>query len=303
MDGLIKEGQQLPEKFTKSERILPGSDGWLSPKGNYYEAESKEHDEAADWIIMNDLSEASRNRSETIDLECQKRSGLLSRPFLLKNRWILINGSIFRTDDALNYTTKQLEMLAEAGIPVIGAYDGSKEFSTEETLKWVNSVVKRVNDSLVSGDFMVFNSNIFKYEKTKIEDLDEFWDEIDRSGYKTIEDFAKDPFHTEFGDFGHVRFINVRDSITEGYTDEIVFDKSMETYTIRLIELESGEKIAVEYTFHHHDRDSGNEDHLNIYVVDDFSFREKIKKYLSAGSDLVIKTEPQINGEYFRTFI
>lgn len=299
--------QKETEKFVKSEKILPGSGGWLSPGGNYYPTKSTEHDEAAEWIIENNLSEIP-NREQMrgyrrTDSEFREKSGLNPRQFLNKKRWILINGPIFRTFDALNYTTKQLEMLAEAGIPVIGVYDGSKEFSTEETLKWVGDVVRRVNESLVNGDFTTWKPEKLAFEKGKIVNLDEYWGEIHRSGYKIIEDFAKDPFHTEFGDFGRIHFTDVRDRITEGYKDEIVFDKDRETYTIRLIELESGEKIAVEYTFHHHDRDSGNEEHMNIYVVDDFTFKDKIKKYLSAGSQLVIKTEPQFKGEYFRKIV
>lgn len=300
--------QKETEKFVKSEKILPGSDGWLSPKGSFYQAKSTEHNIAADWIVENNLCEISkgstwRGHQLPTDLELREKSGLDSRPFLDDNRWILINGPIFRTFDALNYTTKQLEMLAEAGIPVIGVYDGSKEFSTEETLKWVSDVVRRVNESLVNGDFTTWKPEKLAFEKEKIVNVDEYWGEIHRSGYMTIEDFAKDPFHTEFGDFGRIHFTDIRDLITEGYKDEIVFDKSMETYTIRLIELESGEKIAVEYTFHHHDRDSGNEEHMNIYVVDDFSFKDKINKYLSAVSYLKTTTEPQITGEYFRKFI
>lgn len=299
LDNILENGDQREiEKFVKSEKIAPGSDGWLSPKGNYYEVKSTEHNEAADWIIMNDLSEIPRRRYETItDLECQKRSDLPSRPFLLKNRWILMNGPIFRTDDALNYTTKQLKLLAEVGIPVVGVFDGAKEFSSQETLEWVEKTAKNISDFIEGQKNIIALVQTFGGWNRQEVDQARFWENMKDRGFSTLEDFKKDPFHTTFGDFGSISFTDIRDVMSQGYQDEMVFDYGMETYTFRLLKLNSGERICVEYTFHHHDRDWGNEEHMNAYVVDDFTFKEKINKFVGS------KFEPQIKGEYFRRFI
>ena len=293
MDKVIEEAQRS-EKFPKSEKIEQGSDGWLSPEGNYYKVGTTQHDESASFLVSNsfEVQDGERRRfRHSYDREDYDVKN--DREKLKELGWILINGSIFRTDNALNYTTNQLTKLSEAGIPVIGVYDGSKEFSSEETLEWVNKTAVSVSDFIGKQELIVPSW----IEGSRKINLDEYWSEINGRGYNTLEDFKRDPFHTKFGDFGSVRFNNVRDVITKGYKDEIVFDRGMETYTLRLLQLPSGERICVEHTYHHHDRDSGNEDNMNVYVVDNFTFKDKIKKYLST------EISPQIKGDYFKELI
>lgn len=295
LDYILENGDQREiEKFVKSEKIVPGSDGWLSSRGNYYQAKPAEHGEAAEWIIGNNLSEVTRNKHETNDLECFKRSKLLNaRQFLLEKGWILINGRVFHTDNALNFTTMQLRLLTEAGIPVVGAYDGSKEFSSRETLEWIENSSKRIYDFIDKQKI-----ETLKMGERRPANQTEFWIDIRDRGYSTLDDFKKDPFNTTFGDFGVVSFADVRDVLTEGFRDEIVFDQGQETYTLRLIKLVSGERICVEYTFHHHvGHGWGNEEHMNAYVVDNFTFKEKIKKYFKSGIN------SKIHGEYFKDLI
>lgn len=289
MDKLQGIDQKQPEKFFRSEHIELGSDGWLSPSGQFFKADGDQHKILADWIVSNNLSELKKGRRPKDDLQYLEESGLPSREFLRDKGWILINGPVFRTDNALNYTAQQLKLLAEAEVPVIGVYDGSKEFSSQETLNWIKTAVKDVSDFLEGQE-------LFDWSGNKI-NQDELWIDVRNRGYSTLEDFRNNPFHTEFVDFGRVRFTDVRDVLTKGYQDEIVFDQGQETYTLRLIRLDSGERICIEYTFHHHERNSGNEEHMNTYVVDNFTFKDKIKKYLSTGIN------PQINGDYFRKLI
>lgn len=297
MEGNSEKNESQPVTFPKSEKIEPGSDGWLSPSGVFYEANRDQHKESADWIVRSNLSELKGKRGSVGDVKYMERSGLPSTQFLRDNGWILINGPVFRTDNALNYTTPQLTKLAEAGIPVVGAYDGSKEFSSKETLKWVNESAKAVSYFIDTQKPQILIGSWSGYKKVDASQ-EEFWAEIKHRGYPTLEDFKEDPFHTTFGDFGLMKFTDIRDVLTKGYQDEITFDYGMETYVLRLIELHSGEKICVEYTFHHHDGlGSGNEEHMNVYVVDNFTFKEKIKKYLSSG------VEPDVKGEYFRNII
>lgn len=289
MDKFIEEAQH-PERFLKSEKIDRGSDGWLSPKGDYYQCDSSQHDESATYLVGNstEVKEEEKRRfrhsfmSEDYDAK-------VAREKLKEQGWILINGPVFRTDNTLNYTTNQLSKLVEAGIPIVGTYDGSKEFSSKETLGWIKTAVKDISDFLESQKLLGWRGNMINQN--------EFWKDIKDRGYSTLEDFKKDPFHTTFGDFVRVGFTNVRDVLTKGYQDEAVFDYGQETYTLRLIGLDSGERVCIEYTFHHHDRDSGNEEHMNAYVVDNFTFKDKIKKYLSTGIN------PQIKGDYFRKLI
>jgi len=290
MDKLSTEDQRLPEKFSKSDCIEAGSDGWLSPSGMFFKADKGQHKELADWIMGNELSSVR-------DAQRWEQSGLPSTEFLRDKGWILINGPIFHTDNALNYTSRQLALLSEAGIPVVGAYDGSKEFSSQETLEWINRAVKNVSDFIETQEAQVLEWSPNGGYERKAVDQNKFWENIKNRGYSTLEDFKKDAFHTVFGDFGLVSFTGIRDILTKGYQDEIVFDHGMETYTLRLVKLDSGERICVEYTFHHHDRDSGNEEHMNVYVVDNFKFKEKIEKYISSG------VKPQIKGKYFRGLI
>jgi hypothetical protein len=284
------------EMFPKFDKIKPDSGGWLSPSGSYYQAKSSEHDEAANFIVESNLCEIPKRsnlkRYRPTDSELRKKSNLLPRQFLNDKGWILINGPVFRTDNALNYTTKQLELLTEAGIPVVGAFDGSKEFSSRETLEWVRMTAKNVSDYINNHKIQIVENGQFKTVNQ-----DELWRDINDRGYSTLEDFKKDPFRTEFAEFGGVEFADVRDVITKGFEDEIIFDHSMETYTLRLIRLPSGERICVEHTYHHHDRDSGNEDRMNIYVVDDFTFKDKVKRLLSS------KYTPKIKGKYFKRLL
>jgi hypothetical protein len=297
MDKVSNE-EQHQERFPKSDHILLGSDGWLSPSGAFYKASKDQHKEAADWIVSNNLSEIRSNpRRPKSDTQYLEESRLPSPEFLHEKRWILINGPIFHTDDALNYTTRQLELLSEAGIPIVGAYDGSKEFSSKETLEWVNKVVKNISNYLETQEIRVLEfSPEGGYEPIPVNQR-KLWENIKDRGYSTLEDFKKDPFHTTFADFSLMSFPEIRDVLSQGYQDEIVFDQGQESYTIRLIKLNSGERICIEYTFHHHDRDFGNEEHMNIYVIDNFTFKKKIKKFISSGID------PKIKGDYFRNLI
>lgn len=294
MDKVLNEGRQ-PERFPKSDHIELRSDGWLSPSGVFFKAGGDQHKEASDWIVSNNLSELKgRSRASISDLEYMEESGLSSTQFLRDKRWILINGPVFRTDDALNYTTSQLKLLSEAGIPVIGVYDGSREFSSHETVEWVEKVTKRVSD-FIDGqkNKVLIRSSGGGYEPKDVSQI-EFWENVKDQGFSTLEDFKRDPFHTTFGDFGRVSFTDVRDILSQGFHDEIVFDQGQETYTLRLVKLDSGERICIEYTFHHHvGHGSGNEEQMNVYVVDNFRFKDKIKKYVSSG------ISPQITGDYF----
>lgn len=290
---MIDDSQELPkdqEKFVRSEKIEPGSDGWLSPEGAFFKADKDQHGELADWIISKNVSEMNRKFRDW------EESDLPSRQFLVEKGWILINGPIFRTDNALNYTTKQLELLAEVGIPVVGALDGAKEFSSQETLEWVEKAAKNISDFIERQKNIILVQTSGGWNRQEV-DQARFWENMKDRGFSTLEDFKKDPFHTTFRDFGLISFTDIRDVMSQGYQDEMVFDYGMETYTFRLLKLNSGERICVEYTFHHHDRDWGNEEHMSAYVVDDFTFKEKINKFVGS------KFEPQIKGEYFRRFI
>jgi hypothetical protein len=298
MDKIQETGQKQLEKFIVSEKIIPGKDGWLSPSGQFFKADGDQHEILANWIVSNNLSELKKGRRPKDDLQYLEESGLPSREFLRDKGWILLNGQIFRTDNALNYTTKQLELLSEARIPIVGAYDGSKEFSSLETLEWVNLSAKNIANFIETQKNQILKWSPERgYEPTNVSQ-DKFWENIESRGYSTLEDFKRNPFHTIFGDFGRVSFTDVRDVLSQGYHDEIVFDQGQETYTLRLVELGSGEKICIEYTFHHHiGHGSGNEEHMNIYVIDNFIFKDKIKKYISSGIN------PQITGDYFRELI
>lgn len=298
MDKLRSMDKKQLEKFFSSEHIELGSDGWLSPSGQFFKADPDQHKTLADWIVLNNLSELKKGRRSKDDTQYLKESGLPPREFLKDKGWILINGPVFRTDNALNYTTQQLKLLAEAGIPVIGAYDGSKEFSSKETLKWVDEATKRISDFIETRKNKILVWSPKGGYVPKEASQKEFWINLQDRGFSTLDDFKRDPFHTTFGDFGLVSFTDVRDVLSQGYRHEIVFDYDMETYTLRLVELDSGEKICIEYTFHHHiGHGSGNEEHMNVYVVDNFTFKDKIRKYVSSG------VSPKISGEYFRNLI
>ncbi|HKC05142.1 MAG TPA: hypothetical protein VKC54_04710 [Patescibacteria group bacterium] len=297
MDKVLNEGQQ-PEIFQKSDHIELGSDGWLSPSGMFFKAGKNQHKEAAEWIVAKNLSELKEKRKRPInDAQYMENSGLPSIEFLRDKGWILINGPIFRTENALNYTTDQLTKLSEAGIPVVGAYDGSKEFSSQETLEWVGRSAKNISDFIETQKIQILRFSQRDGYKPITVTQDEFWENIRDHGYSTLEDFKRNPFDTIFGEFGRISFTDVRDVLSQGYQDEIVFDRGQETYTLRLIKLSSGERICVEYTYHHHDRDFGNEEHMNVYVVDNFEFKKKLDKYISSGIN------PKIKGDYFRNLI
>ncbi len=308
MEREVNRDIQPRKIFEKSDKIVSGSDGWLSPSGAFYAAVSDEHKELADWIVENNLSEVYQDRfyrehvkSDLNYMNRSRKNYAASTHFLRDEGWILINGPVFRTDNALNYTRRQLEQLAESGIPVVGVYDGSKEFSSQETLEWVDNVVERVSDCVDKyykekqylSDYP-WTKDASSYSYTIPRNEAEHWEDMSSRGYTTLEDFKRKPFKTQFGDLGLVGFEKIKDILSQGFEDEIVFCHEMETYTFRLIRLESGERICVEYKFHHHDRDSGNDEFLNAYVVDNFTFRDKINKYLDSAFNA------KVQGEYFQ---
>ena len=85
-------------------------------------------------------------------------------------------------DNALNYTSRQLTLLSEAGIPIVGAFDGSKEFSSQETLDWVKKASTSISDHINRQKTKVWARSSNGGYDWKVVNQTEFWEEIKNRG-------------------------------------------------------------------------------------------------------------------------
>lgn len=295
MDKLFSEDRRPPEKFPKSDHIDPGSDGWLSPKGDYYKVNSTEHDESSTYLVAN---------SSEVQNEVKRRSGYpyfsltvdyRSMPDRMKLKelgWVLIRGNVLYSDEASNYTPSQLKSITEAGIQIINAFDGSQEYSSDKTLKWANEAIKKLD------------------EVPKIDEIKKIVAEHSNDPYSfeaetltSMEDFRKDPFHTEI----HTESVSSDDDVfsenigegslpaeifnklSEDYSDEMIVFNGRHSYCFRLLDIGDKQKLMAQARIYNHDGLSSDihgavENWISVYVIDEFTLPDKIQRIISHGT-------------------
>ncbi len=144
MNKEIKQGTNAEKEFFVSEKISPGSNGWLSPSGKYFECQPDEHDEAAAYLCDDDHEYIFENRGTThiegITSGYIRRnmSSEVPRLELEAHDWLLINKS-YLSNFPSKITNAQLKMLEESGIPFMVSI-------TQETLDL--SEFKEIGDRL-----------------------------------------------------------------------------------------------------------------------------------------------------------
>lgn len=311
MDRIDKESGLKTEKFVRSEKIEPGSDGWLSPRGDYYKVGTTEHDESADYLIGNsqEVKEEERIRfAHAWDKKDYDEKN--NREKLKQLGWILVRGDILRSEDALNFTASQLKAISEAGIKVVSAFDGSTEYSSDE----VQSIVKKVQTNLDQ-------SKVIQQLYEDIEKGDSPWfSSIREETAVRLANFKEDPFHTtiytaEVYDWHHpkeheVLPMEILDILSKGSSEEMKMFLGRSEYTFRVIDLKTGGKIWVEREEYFHDGLSGGStgdynNYISMFVVDDVLMRKRIADLIESKAG-IYKRPPeitsQIKGGYFEKF-
>lgn len=282
MDKITEGEQNQQEKFPRSEKIEAGSDGWLSPKGDYYKVGTTEHDESAEYIIKNSV-EVKSLEQKVIDSVGQRKS-YDERPYREKLRqlgFVLIRGEILRSEDAPNYTVAQLDAISRVGIKTVSAFDGSVEYHSDRILEKIREIIANLQ-----------NGPIVKYIQTDIDRHKDLpW--IQKIRAKTLDDireFSRNPFNTQihieepFNPETHdIISSRILDLLSVGYTDEVTIELPRLDYTFRVAGL-NGEKLLLQRVRYTHDEFLRTENRISILVVDDLSLKKKFAKLLEKDS-------------------
>ncbi|MDO8341131.1 MAG: hypothetical protein Q7T59_04095 [Candidatus Woesebacteria bacterium] len=290
MDKFIAEGQVKSERFPKTDHVELGSDGWLSPKGDYYKVVTTEHDESASYLI--------NKSSEVKDLEAEDRlpwsyKELNPREKLKRLGFVLVRGPILCSEDVTNFTLNQLTKITESGIQIVSAFEGGVEYPAKEILKKVESVA---NGLLKVGVVLDLRQDLSSLREGKRER--EYDDQFKETTLKDIEKFVKSPLKTEINDyqFGNTKkeyelfATGVFDYLSNGFTDEMEMDLGRSIYKYRVIDLDNC-KLLIQWEEYFHDGLSGGyhgdvNHHISIVVVDGRSVQAKLSKLIKDRSKL-----------------
>lgn len=287
MDKITETNQVPQDRFPPSEKIELGSDGWLSPKGNFYQCGTTEHDESAEYLIENS-AEAKLLEQQVIDSAGERKSydERPDREKLKYLHWVLIRGSVLRSDDALNYTPEQLKKISDAGIKIVSAHGGSKEYSSQELIEKLNSIKTKLEGSSVIREVERQLPKLSSLRKHTIED---------------IHAFINDPLHEsifigEFGDYflnyqegGHeVLPAEVFNILSSGFSEEMTINIGRYIRRFRATNLEDGEKLIVERQEYHHGGQSREtaadiENTISMFVADAYTIRNKFERLIYGG--------------------
>lgn len=312
MDKLINnEVEASLPKFPKSEKIKHGTDGWLSPRGDYYEVGSTQHDESATFLVVNspEVRDGER-RKFTHSYERGDYDDKNDREKLKELGWILIRGKVLRSEDALNFTPAQLRSISEAGIIVISAFDGSTEYSSAE----VQAILKNVFLGLDNSKIIL--SVREDLEKGK---LSPWWTEIRQKTFSDIDRFEENPFHTsiytaEVHDWRHpneheILPSEIFDIMSQGSSEEMKMLLGRSEFYFRVINLETGGKIWVEREKYFHDGLSGGmagdiNNYISMYVIDDVLASERLVNLIKHRRNMLEppKITFQVIDGYFENF-
>jgi len=292
MDKFISEGQVKSERFPKTDHIELGSDGWLSPRGDYYKVLPNQHDESSVFLLQNSI-EVQNLVSQKYDPGYERynfKQKKDNREKLQELGFILIRGPILNTRDALNFTPQQLEAITKSGIRIVSAYDASKEYSSSDLLQ----KIEKIND-------MLFKSEILQEVKENSE-RDGFLPSKRKGTMRNLADFQNDPLHTEinteelFGVFivrqeggEDVLPRELFDILSSDYSDEMEIDIYRDTLYFRVVDLDKGEKLWICWDKHHHQESipmKGDlENNISMLVVDPHSVLEVLNKYIAKADD------------------
>lgn len=294
MDYKTESNLNPQEKFVRSEKIASGSDGWLSPKGNYYKVGTTQHDESADFLVKNTTEVKDEEKRRFRHSFLREDYDIKSSRFKLEELgWVLIRGNVLHSNDALNYSTKQLRLINEAGIKIVSAFDGSKAYSSAHTLEFI----AKVSNEISAGKMVAEARKI-------VASRGEEYSDFEAGTLRDIDSFEKDIFHNEI----HTESVNpdedvlssrhgkdslpaeIFDTLSDGFSEEMFVNNGRYSYCFRLLDIGDKEKLIVQARIYHHDGLSGGmhgavENWISVFVVDEFTLLDKIQKLISKGSD------------------
>ncbi len=293
MDKLLTENQKPPEKFPKIDQIEFGSDGWLSPGGDYYKVETTQHDESAKYIVKNS-DEVKDLEGKMIDNVGQRMSyaGKPYREKLKQLGYILIRGEILRTEEEVNYTPEQLGAISKAGIKIVSAFDGSVEYNPKKILDRVQEVIEKLrNDHEVKSiQFGLDKGGYLPWmQRARAETIEDIG-KLSHNPFKTVvhvDEFYKPEIYDKVPD-------RIFDILSTDYADEMRITVTRSEFTLRLVDL-SGEKLLIQREKYTHDGLGGFlyiENSISMFVIDNLSFGKKLSKLLG-----VKRSNPKIEFE------
>lgn len=309
MDKFIDESSKGQERFPREDRIEFGSDGWLSPKGNYYKTKPDEHDESATYLTSNsdEVKTLVKQTLETWDYH--RYQDLNAREKLEKLGFVLIRGEILRSEDATNFTPEQLKKITEAGIRVISAFDGAVEYPTETILQKVTSIAEGIE----KADVVVnLQGHLNDLESSKVGRA--YDDQFREKTMNDIKRFVRSPLKTTINDNQfwdskgkehEILSSGIFDYLSQGFLDEMEMDLGRSIYKFRVIDFGSC-KLLVQREEYYHDGLSGGmsgdtNNYISMSVVDENSIRQKLSKLIGDRGSLY-KDIPKIktgSGGYF----
>lgn len=276
MDKFQETGQKQPEKFPRSERIELGSDGWLTPYGDFYKCSSKEHNVVADFLVNSTEFNTIKNEKQ-IEFESED-SG---RKQIEKLGYVLIRDNTWHSIDDVSLTSEQLSKMGKARTVVIRAFDGSKEYS---------------QISLNMAD-EIKNSSSYLKAKEKLKTWGEDFAHWEKGTIADVDKFAKDPLkveiHTESVIFEEDEIaekqgekslpVEIFDILSQGYYEEMKVFNGRYKYTFRVVDIGGGEKLMIQRVKYNHDQLSAGEhgaveNWINLFVVNNKTIAKAIEK-------------------------
>lgn len=296
MDKIIRETLPGEERFSKSDHIELGSDGWLSPKGDYYKVRTTEHDESADYLVIHSKEvkelEKAKPRSWNYD-------DLDPREKLRELGYVLIRGEILRSEDVANYTPVQLEKINQAGIRVVSVFEGSLEYPTAEILKKIISIAQ---DLPKAGVVVQLQSDLNGLKAGRRERVYE--DQFREETMRNINDFVRSPLETVITDnqfynpkTHEVLSTGIYDCLSRGYSDEMEMTAGRSVYRFRVVGLRNCKLLIQREEYIHDGVGAGMSGDVNNYismsVVDNRSLKEKLSELISSRNKL-FKDSPKL---------
>lgn len=299
--------------FEKLERILLGSDGWLDPHGAFFPCKSTEHDESAEYLVENlPLVKSLVNSIFKYQSDFEDWKKLNDREKLRRLSFVLINGSILRTEDSANFTPPQLEAIYRAGIVIRSAFDMAVEYSSAKILSKVNEVMKlldnnpvlhRVRKDLENGQYSSWFSG---WLECSMSSLSRFRETPLKTLIKTYE--CDDRHHP---DQHMILPSSIFDDLSIGFDDEMVLVDGRAITTSRVVSF-GGHYLLAEWCMYHHDGLSGGtmgdyNNYLSIKVVDDRSFTDQLRVILDQNQkyykDYPVKITLSHKGDFFERIV
>lgn len=290
MDKIIEVSQNQPEKFPRLEKIELGSDGWLSPKGDYYKVGTTAHDESATFLVTSS-DEVKREEKETFRIfpaDKQEYDQRPNREKLIQLGWILIRGTILRSEDALNYTPEQLKKISDAGIKVVSAYEGSQEYSSKELIEKLNAIKDKLQRSQIINQV----KNSLKgeagesFKKRILDDMNDF---VEDPLHKSIEVDEFPDYFIKYQKGGHeVLPSEIFNILSSGFSEEMVVSIGRYIRRYRVINLQGNKRLIVERSEYRHggqsrDTNADIENNISMFVVEPHTILSKFERLILGG--------------------